>query len=95
MNYHLQQDVALVSVCGTHFLVAAGAARGKVPSLEGITAPGAYFWHLLEQRLPTEEIIRQAAQDYQVPVETAEAAFQKFAGSLQQKGYLTIDEVAS
>lgn len=93
MSYHLQQDVALVSVCGEHFLVAAGEARGRVPCLEGITPPGAYFWRLLEQQLPIKAIIRQAAQDYQVPPETAEAALRKFADSLEKKGYLAWDEV--
>lgn len=42
MTYTLQKDVALVTVCDEHFLVAAGQARGKVPAVKGINRPGAY-----------------------------------------------------
>lgn len=49
MTYTLQKDVALVTVCDEHFLVAAGQARGKVPAVKGINRPGAYFWNLLQQ----------------------------------------------
>lgn len=91
MTYTLQTDVALVTVCGELFLVAAGEARGKVPYIEGITRSGAYFWRLLEKHISTDDIIRQAAKDYNVPEKTAEFAFHKFADSLQRKGYLTID----
>ena len=52
MTYTLQKDVALVTVCDEHFLVAAGQARGKVPAVKGINRPGAYFWNLLQQKLP-------------------------------------------
>ena len=45
MTYTLQKDVALVTVCDEHFLVAAGQARGKVPAVKGINRPGAYFWN--------------------------------------------------
>ncbi len=48
MTYTLQKDVALVTVCDEHFLVAAGQARGKVPAVKGINRPGAYFWNLLQ-----------------------------------------------
>lgn len=54
MTYTLQKDVALVTVCDEHFLVAAGQARGKVPAVKGINRPGAYFWNLLQQKLPGE-----------------------------------------
>lgn len=50
MTYTLQKDVALVTVCDEHFLVAAGQARGKVPAVKGINRPGAYFWNLLQQK---------------------------------------------
>ena len=53
MTYTLQKDVALVTVCDEHFLVAAGQARGKVPAVKGINRPGAYFWNLLQQRIIT------------------------------------------
>lgn len=95
MTYTLQTDVALVTVCGENFLVAAGDARGKVPYIEGVTRPGAYFWQLLEKHTDTAEIIRLAAQDYGVPEETAEAAFRKFTGSLAEKGYIRLDEVST
>lgn len=49
MTYTLQKDVALVTVCDEHFLVAAGQARGKVPAVKGINRPGAYFWNLLQR----------------------------------------------
>ena len=64
MKYELCPDVALVTICNEHFLVAASEARGKVPHLLGVTAPGAYFWGLLERHLPVADIIRQAAKDY-------------------------------
>ena len=51
MTYTLQKDVALVTVCDEHFLVAAGQARGKVPAVKGINRPGAYFWNLLAFRM--------------------------------------------
>lgn len=95
MKYVLQKDVALVTVCGENFLVAAGEARGKVPYIEGITRPGVYFWRLLEAHIDTNEIIRHAAKDYNVPEETAKIAFENFVQSLQKKGYLTFDEVSS
>lgn len=58
MTYTLQKDVALVTVCDEHFLVAAGQARGKVPAVKGINRPGAYFWNLLQQKLPENDILR-------------------------------------
>ncbi len=93
MNYRLQQDVALVSVCGEHFLVSAGRARGRVPYLTGITPAGAYFWRLLEQSLSPEQIVSRAAADYRTTAETAWAAFRRFAEDLRQKGYLYTEEV--
>lgn len=95
MKYTLQADVALVSICDKHFLVAAGDARGKVPYIKGINAPGAYFWHLLEQETDTEEIIRQAALDYETSEGNARAAFENFADSLKQNGYILPGEVSS
>lgn len=94
MTYTLQKGVVLATVCDEHFLVAAGEARGKVPYIEGVTRPGAYFWRLLESHRDTDEIIRQAAADYNVPEETAKLAFERFAGSLQKKGYLLFSEAA-
>ena len=94
MTYTLQKGVVFTTVCDENFLVAVGEARGKVPYIEGVTRPGAYFWRLLESRMDTEEIIRQAASDYKVPEETAKIAFEKFADSLQKKGYLVFNEVA-
>ena len=88
MTYTLQKGVVLATVCDKNFLVASGEARGKVPYIEGVTRPGAYFWRLLEARMDTDEIIRQAALDYNVPEETAKLAFEKFADILQKKGYL-------
>ena len=64
MTYTLQKDVALVTVCDEHFLVAAGQARGKVPAMKGINRPGAYFWNLLQQKLPENDILRHTAADY-------------------------------
>lgn len=61
MTYTLQKDVALVTVCDEHFLVAAGQARGKVPAVKGINRPGAYFWNLLQQKLPEDDILRHTA----------------------------------
>ena len=90
MKYELCPDVALVTICNEHFLVAASEARGKVPHLLGVTAPGAYFWGLLERHLPGADIIRQAAKDYSVSQRTAETAFHQFADSLQEQGYLTV-----
>ena len=95
MRYTLQADVALVSVCDRHFLVAAGEARGKVPYIKGVNAPGAYFWRLLEQQIDTEEIIRQAAKDYETSEENARAAFVSFVDSLKENGYIRSDEVPS
>ncbi len=89
MTYTLQEGVVLAEVCGEHFLVASGPARGKVPPVEGVTRPGAYLWRLLEQNLAPEEIIRRAAGDYHVPEETARLALRQFADALQKKGYLT------
>ena len=94
MTYTLQTDVALVTVCGENFLIAAGEARGKVPYIEGITRPGVYFWRLLETHIDTDEIIRRAAEDYHVPRKTAETAFERFADSLQKKGYILENEVS-
>lgn len=91
MTYTLQPGVTLASVCGEYFLVAAGEARGKVPYAEGVTRPGAYFWRLLERQLDEETIVAQTAETYDVPAETARAAFRKFADSLQRKGYLRMD----
>ena len=67
MTYTLQKDVALVTVCDEHFLVAAGQARGKVPAVKGINRPGAYFWNLLQQKLPENDILRHTAADYHFP----------------------------
>ncbi len=71
MTYTLQTDVALVTICGEHFLVAAGEARGKVPYIEGVTRSGAYFWNLLERHINIEEIISRAAKDYNASEEIA------------------------
>lgn len=94
MTYTLQEGVVLAEVCEEFFLVASGPARGKVPPVEGVTRPGAYFWRLLEQKLAPEEIIRRAAADYRVPEETALAALRQFADALKKKGYLTVNEDA-
>ena len=90
MTYTLQKDVALVTVCDEHFLVAAGQARGKVPAVKGINRPGAYFWNLLQQKLPENDILRHTAADYHIPIEKAALALRRFAALLAAEGYLTI-----
>ena len=80
MTYTLQKDVALVTVCDEHFLVAAGQARGKVPAVKGINRPGAYFWNLLQQKLPENDILRHTAADYHIPIEKAAQALRRAAG---------------
>ena len=89
MTYTLQKDVALVTVCDEHFLVAAGQARGKVPAVKGINRPGAYFWNLLQQKLPENDILRHTAADYHIPIEKAALALRRFAALLAAEGYLT------
>ena len=90
MTYTLQKDVALVTVCDEHFLVAAGQARGKVPAVKGINRPGAYFWNLLQQKLPENDILRHTAADYHIPIEKAAQALRRFAALLAAEGYLTM-----
>lgn len=90
MTYTLQKDVALVTVCDEHFLVAAGQARGKVPAVKGINRPGAYFWNLLQQKLPENDILRRTAADYHIPIEKAALALRRFAALLAAEGYLTM-----
>ena len=90
MTYTLQKDVALVTVCDEHFLVAAGQARGKVPAVKGINRPGAYFWNLLQQKLPENDILRRTAADYLIPIEKAALALRRFAALLAAEGYLTM-----
>ena len=90
MTYTLQKDVALVTVCDEHFLVAAGQARGKVPAVKGINRPGAYFWNLLQQKLPENDILRHTAADYHIPIEKAALALRRFAALLAAEGYLTM-----
>ena len=89
MTYTLQKDVALVTVCDEHFLVAAGQARGKVPAVKGINRPGAYFY-LLQQKLPENDILRRTAADYHIPIEKAALALRRFAALLAAEGYLTM-----
>ena len=86
MTYTLQKDVALVTVCDEHFLVAAGQARGKVPAVKGINR----FWNLLQQKLPENDILRHTAADYHIPIEKAALALRRFAALLAAEGYLTI-----
>ena len=86
MTYTLQKDVALVTVCDEHFLVAAGQARGKVPAVKGINRPGAYFWNLLQQKLPENDILRHTAADYHIPIEKAALALRRFAALLTASG---------
>ena len=81
MTYTLQKDVALVTVCDEHFLVAAG---------QGINRPGAYFWNLLQQKLPENDILRHTAADYHIPIEKAALALRRFAALLAAEGYLTM-----
>ena len=81
MTYTLQKDVALVTVCDEHFLVAA---------VKGINRPGAYFWNLLQQKLPENDILRHTAADYHIPIEKAAQALRRFAALLAAEGYLTI-----
>ena len=90
MPYTLQKEVALVTVCDEHFLVAAGQARGKVPAVKGINRPGAYFWNLLQQKLPENDILRHTAADYHIPIEKAALALRRFAALLAAEGYLTM-----
>ena len=85
-----KSGVALVTVCDEHFLVAAGQARGKVPAVKGINRPGAYFWNLLQQKLPENDILRRTAADYHIPIEKAALALRRFAALLAAEGYLTI-----
>ena len=86
MTYTLQKDVALVTVCDEHFLVAAGQA----PAVKGINRPGAYFWNLLQQKLPENDILRRTAADYHIPIEKAALALRRFAALLAAEGYLTM-----
>ena len=67
MTYTLQKDVALVTVCDEHFLVAAGQARGKVPAVKGINRPGAYFWNLLQQKLPEDRKSTRLNSSHEIP----------------------------
>lgn len=90
MIYTLQKDVALVTVCDEHFLISTGQARGKVPAVKGINRPGAYFWQLLQQKLPEADILRRTAEDYHIPVEKATLALRRFAAVLAAEGYLTM-----
>lgn len=88
MEYELQSDVVMVTVCGEQLLIAAGEARGKVPYVKGINTAGAYFWKLLEQKLSKQEIIVKTAEDYDIPAEKAQEAFERFCDVLRQNGYL-------
>ena len=83
MKYILQKDVVLSTICGEQFLIAAGDARGRVPYIEGITKPGAYFWKMLEAG---------DSIDYNTTEENASIAFWKFAKSLEAKGYIKFSE---
>lgn len=92
MKYELYPDVVLNTICGEQFLIAAGKARGRVPYIEGITKPGAYFWTLLESGMDIDDIIKKASEDYNTPIDKASEAFWKFARSLEAKGYLSFNE---
>lgn len=94
MTYHIQPDVVLATICEETFLIAAGEARGKAPYIKGITGPGVYFWKMLEQQMPLEDIIRQAAKDYSVSEEDATEGFWDFFNVLKEDGYIIVSEAS-
>lgn len=88
----VRPGVVLLSVCGEHMLVATREARETVPYVQQINGPAAFYWKLLEEGREPKEIVRQAAEKYQMPPQKAVAAVLAFMKKLQQAGYLVIED---
>lgn len=89
MNEHITPGVVLAQICDESFLIATGPAHGRVPFIKALNATGAFFFHLMEQGLSREEILRAAEETYHTDRETIRPALMSFIDSLRQAGYLT------
>lgn len=89
----IRPGVVLISVCDEHILVATREAREHVPYVRQINGPGGFYWHLLEEGLALPDIIRQAAEKYDLPGRKAAAVVVSFMQKLQKAGYITVEDV--
>lgn len=90
MSYQLCPGVVLATVCGEHMLIATRAARETVPSIRMLNDSAAYFWKLLQEQTPVEEIPARTAQDYDITAEQAQLFLQQFMDAMAEQGYLTL-----
>lgn len=91
-EYRIRRGVVLTTVCDESMLVATGEARGKVPYVNKINKPGAYFWRMMDEGLEVESICARTAAECGVSIAEAREAFLRFAGMLAKAGYIEISE---
>ncbi len=91
-EYKILPGVVLTTVCDESMLVATGEARGKVPYVNKINKPGAYFWRMMESGLGINEIAARTSHECGVTEADARKAFLKFAQMLCSAGYIELTQ---
>lgn len=95
MKKQIRSGVVLTEVCGEHLLLATLDASRYCPYVYQINETAAFFWRLLEQQFTEEQIAEKVAEEYEVPVETAQRDVQQFIDTLLLQGYLLPEETAT
>lgn len=92
MKYQIRPGVVLSEVCGEYLLLATMDAGRNCPIVYQINETAAFFWRLLERNLTMDEIVAEAAKEYDAPAELLRLDVEKFAENLLENGYLLGEE---
>lgn len=92
MNHRIRPGVVLKELCGEYLLLATLDAAQHCPYVYQINETAAFFWQLLAQQLPEDEIVAKVAAEYEAPEADIRRDLGLFTAALQQQGYLLSGE---
>ena len=88
MTHQIREGIVLKNICGEWLLIAVGDAANDCLYVRQINETMAYFWQLIEEGRSTEEIINQAQEDYDAPVEVIRRDVHNLIKNLYDMNYL-------
>lgn len=88
MNYKIREGIVMETLCGTSLLIATLEARKYCPYVMQLNEASAYIWQMLFDGKTYEEMIKRAAEDFEISVEQAGETIESFLSDLIEKKYL-------
>lgn len=88
MEYRIRDGLVLDTVCGEPLLVATRKARPYCPYVTIMNKDSVFVWQMLEKRMTLREMLKQTAEEYDIPDAGAEEVLLPFLKGMLQKGYI-------